>query len=151
MPSHRQAMRQQTGGWITAAAGKSRPSGDARRLGLPAAKLTVGIPLAQPTKGAAAPTPVEPIPSEAAPGGANASPNGALRLGASAGAHLRGATTAVPEVRRRDLTVFGAKSTIDPDGYGRITPTMALEFLSLKRAKRKIEAGNAELKRSGHD
>ena len=27
--------------------------------------------------------------------------------------------------------VFGAKSTITPDGYGRITPTMALKFLSL--------------------
>ena len=26
--------------------------------------------------------------------------------------------------------VFGAKSTIDPDGYGRITATMALQFLS---------------------
>ena len=27
--------------------------------------------------------------------------------------------------------VFGAKSTIDADRYRRITPTMALEFLSL--------------------
>jgi len=27
--------------------------------------------------------------------------------------------------------VCGAKSTIDLDGYGRITPTMALKFLSL--------------------
>ena len=32
----------------------------------------------------------------------------------------------------RELSgVFGAKSTIDADGYGRITPTMALESLSL--------------------
>jgi len=34
--------------------------------------------------------------------GANASPSGALRLGAAAGAHLRGAAAYVPEVWRRD-------------------------------------------------
>jgi len=29
--------------------------------------------------------------------------------------------------------VCGAKSTIDPDGYGWITPTMALKFLPLAK------------------
>jgi len=60
------------------------------------------IALAQPVEIAAAPTPVAPILPEAGPDRANASPSGALRLGASAGAHLRGATAYVPAVRRRD-------------------------------------------------
>ena len=33
--------------------------------------------------------------------------------------------------------VFGAKSTIAPDGYGRITPTMALKFLARPAAATK--------------
>jgi len=242
-------MRQQTGGWIAATAGKSRPSGDARRLGLPAAKLTVGIPLAQPTKGAAAPTPVEPIPPETAPAAPMHRParyvwalllariyevlpllcpncGGAMRIIAFITeavvireilGHLREPTSpprlmpargpplgempdsdpdaadprAQPQPdyeldqriawwgnRRQDSLVGGdsclkpperqnsaaqvatgtdnghagarfqrrsgvrgAKSTIDPDGYGRITATMALEFLSFERRMQAAHLG----------
>jgi len=39
--------------------------------------------------------------------------------------------------------VFGAKSTIDTDGYGRITPTMALKFLSFGLLWRRFETDDA--------
>jgi len=41
--------------------------------------------------------------------------------------------------------VCGAKSTIDPDGYGRITPTMALEFLSLRTCLGAQKAGKVSI------
>ena len=48
--------------------------------------------------------------------------------------------------------VFGAKSTIDPDGYGRIAPTMALKFLSFVDALQMAFAfGSGQVGQAYHD